>query len=103
MDVPNCHTIEPGVIATAAKESQSMNRDEIQRKLEIIATPVDIDTYIEQGLLSRYKQTKSKFIVHGDHKELPEDINLRTTALETINSKESGSQLVITLNLKDGK
>lgn len=66
----------------------------------MFATPIDIDTYIEQGLLSRYKQTKSKFIVHCDSKELPEEIDLRTTALETTNSKEGNSQLVITLNLK---
>lgn len=80
-----------------------MNREEIQRKLEMLATPVDIDTYIKQGLLSRYKQTKSKFIVHCHPKELPEEINLRTTGLETNNSKEDGSQLVITLNLKVSK
>lgn len=80
-----------------------MNKEEIQRKLEMLSTPVDIDAYIKQGVLSQYKQTKSKFIVHCDPEELPEEINLRTTTLETSNSKEGGSQLIITLNLKVSK
>lgn len=80
-----------------------MNKEEVLRQSKMFSTPVDIDKYIEQGLLSRYKQTKSKFVLHCDSKELPEDINLRISALESINSKKGSSQLVITLNLRVSK
>lgn len=77
-----------------------MDLSEIQRKLEVLSKPLDLDKYIREGLISPYKKTKSKFFVKCNPKEIPEEINLRVTELETINSKIDGSQLVVTLDLK---
>lgn len=77
-----------------------MSEEEYRQKLAMFAKPVDIDGYIEKGLLAHYKNTKSKFIVLCDSKELPEDINLRTNRLEIQTLKDGSSQLVITVDLR---
>lgn len=80
-----------------------MDLEEIQRKFEALSKPLDVDKYIREGLISPYKKTKSKFFVNCNSKELPEEINLRTTAIETISSEKGGNRLVITLSLKVAK
>ncbi len=70
--------------------------DSSAKYLRKFKNPVDIDKYIEQGLLSRYKKTKSKFVIHCDLKELPEDIGCRSTGIE----RKKDGQLILTVNLK---
>ncbi|RYV02064.1 hypothetical protein SOPP22_10835 [Shewanella sp. OPT22] len=59
--------------------------DEIQRKLDILKQPLDIETYIEKGLISRYKNTKSKFILNCNLDELPEELEFRITEMSFLN------------------
>jgi hypothetical protein len=76
-----------------------VNLEEIQRKLKILSTPFDAEKYIEQGVISRYKQTKTKFYLNCTSESIPEEINLRTTAIQ----QTKGSALVITLSVKAKK
>jgi hypothetical protein len=83
--------------------SEINSLEEVQRRLNIFKKPLDIEKYIEKGVIARHKKTKSKFVVLCNPKELPEEINIRTTALESTSSETGSGRIIITLDLKVAK
>lgn len=74
--------------------------EEIKRKSGIFATPLDIDKYISEGIMSRYKNTKTKFTIHCSNEELPEEIGIRANKITFIPNKDGTNTIVLRLNLK---
>ncbi|WP_143075530.1 hypothetical protein [Desulfomicrobium apsheronum] len=80
--------------------NEEMLRD-LQHKLELISKPLDVEKYITDGFISRLTHnSKTKFFVNGNPKELPEDINARIQKIEVKQTKDGSSKVVVTLNLK---
>ncbi|KKD59552.1 hypothetical protein RN22_15345 [Grimontia sp. AD028] len=77
-----------------------MNIKELEKRMAIFSTPLDLDKYIDDGVISRYKNTKTQFVIHCRKDELPEEINARTKGLKLIQNKTNGNTLVLELDLK---
>ncbi|EJB0234233.1 hypothetical protein MUJ65_004302 [Vibrio vulnificus] len=41
-----------------------MDIKELERRMAIFATPLDVEKYIADGVISRYKNTKTQFVIH---------------------------------------
>lgn len=74
--------------------------EELQRKIDIFSTPFDIEKYIDEGLISRYKNTKTQFVIHCSKDELPEEVSVRANKIEVVTNKDGSNTLVLGLNLK---
>ncbi|ENI8077559.1 hypothetical protein ABZW73_004431 [Vibrio vulnificus] len=78
-----------------------MDIKELERRMAIFATPlVDVEKYIADGVISRYKNTKTQFVIHCTKDELPEEINARAKGLKLIPNKTGSNTLVLELDLK---
>ncbi|MGF1826371.1 hypothetical protein L4D17_23585 [Vibrio splendidus] len=77
--------------------------EELKRINTIFSTPLDVDRYISEGVISRYRDTKTKFILHFSKDEIPEEISRRANKLELIQNKDGTSTTVLGLNLKTSK
>ncbi|STQ74588.1 hypothetical protein [Grimontia hollisae] len=73
---------------------------ELKRRMEIFSTPLDVEKYISDGIMSRYKNTKTQFVIHCSKDELPEEINARANKLKAIPNKDGSTTLVFGLDLK---
>ncbi|EHZ2552717.1 hypothetical protein K5N22_004392 [Vibrio vulnificus] len=78
----------------------STDIEQLKRRLEIFSTPLDVEKYIADGIMSRYKNTKTQFVIHCSKDELPEEINARANKLQVISNKDGSTTLVLGLNLK---
>ncbi|NMS31403.1 hypothetical protein, partial [Vibrio parahaemolyticus] len=56
--------------------------EELQRNMDIFSTPLDVEKYIDEGLISRYKNTKTQFVIHCSKDELPEEVSVRANKIE---------------------
>ncbi|EIA1774642.1 hypothetical protein K6864_004439 [Vibrio vulnificus] len=79
---------------------EQIDLDELKRKADIFSTPVDIDRYISEGIISRYKNTKTQFIINCSKDKIPEDIAIRANKMKIIPNKDGSTTLVFGLNLK---
>ncbi|HAS8389675.1 TPA: hypothetical protein I7701_23660, partial [Vibrio vulnificus] len=77
-----------------------MDIKELERRMAIFATPLDVEKYIADGVISRYKNTKTQFVIHCTKDELPEEINARAKGLKLIPNKTGSNTLVLELDLK---
>lgn len=85
------------------KNEEDMNTkeiEELQRKIDIFSTPLDVEKYIDGGLISRYKNTKTQFVIHCSKDELPEEVSVRANKIEVVTNKDGSNTLVLGLNLK---
>ncbi|TLE26828.1 hypothetical protein [Vibrio cholerae] len=73
--------------------------DIMERRMSIFSKPLDIEKYIADGVISRYKNTKTMFIIHCKKSELPEEINTRAIGLKSIPNKTGSNTLVLELDL----
>ncbi len=78
----------------------STDIEQLKRRMEIFSTPLDVEKYIADGIMSRYKNTKTQFVIHCSKDELPEEINARANKLQVISNKDGSTTLVLGLNLK---
>ncbi|WP_133146468.1 MULTISPECIES: hypothetical protein [unclassified Vibrio] len=78
----------------------STDIEQLTRRMEIFSTPLDVEKYIADGIMSRYKNTKTQFVIHGSKDELPEEVNARSNKLQVISNKDGSTTLVLGLNLK---
>ncbi|EIJ0971359.1 hypothetical protein LH716_004471 [Vibrio vulnificus] len=78
----------------------STDIEQLKRRMEIFSTPLDVEKYIADGIMSRYKNTKTQFVIHCSKDELPEEINARANKLQVISNKDRSTTLVLGLNLK---
>ncbi|CAH6885736.1 conserved hypothetical protein [Vibrio chagasii] len=78
----------------------STDIEQLKRRIEIFSTPLDVEKYISDGIMSHYKNTKNQFVIHCSKDELPEEINVRTNKLKVIPNKDGSTTLVFGLNLK---
>ncbi|AVW95407.1 hypothetical protein [Vibrio parahaemolyticus] len=78
----------------------STDIEQLKRRMEIFSTPLDVEKYIADGIMSRYKNTKTQFVIHCSKNELPEEINARANKLQVISNKDGSTTLVLGLNLK---
>ncbi|ELA8128116.1 hypothetical protein RGL55_004562 [Vibrio parahaemolyticus] len=78
----------------------SSDTEELKRRMAIFSTPLDVEKYIADGIMSRYKNTKTQFVIHCSKDELPEEINARANKLKVISNKDGSTTLVFGLNLK---
>jgi hypothetical protein len=81
----------------------SKDLEELRRVKGILSTALDVDKYISEGIISRYRNTKTKFVLHCSKEELPEAISRRVNKLEFIPNKDGSSTLILGLNLKVSK
>ncbi|EPW6854207.1 hypothetical protein ACWOVA_004452 [Vibrio parahaemolyticus] len=78
----------------------STDIEQLKRRMEIFSIPLDVEKYIADGIMSRYKNTKTQFVIHCSKDELPEEINARANKLQVISKKDGSTTLVLGLNLK---
>ncbi|ELF6474237.1 hypothetical protein LCA30_21635 [Vibrio harveyi] len=78
----------------------STDIEQLKRRMEIFSTPLDVEKYIADGIMSRYKNTKTQFVIHCSKDELPEEVNARANKLQVISNKDGSTTLVLGLNLK---
>lgn len=78
----------------------STDIEQLKRRMDIFSTPLDVEKYIADGIMSRYKNTKTQFVIHCSKDELPEEINARANKLQVISNKDGSTTLVFGLNLK---
>ncbi|EJG0984991.1 MULTISPECIES: hypothetical protein [Vibrio] len=78
----------------------STDIEQLKRRMEIFSTLLDVEKYIADGIMSRYKNTKTQFVIHCSKDELPEEINARANKLQVISNKDRSTTLVLGLNLK---
>ncbi|MGR6861792.1 hypothetical protein ACU5EH_20870 [Aliivibrio salmonicida] len=74
--------------------------DELKRKADIFSKELDVDKYISEGVISRYKNTKTQFIINCSPDKLPEEIGIRANKAKSIPNKDGLNTLVFTLNIK---
>lgn len=74
--------------------------EELQRKMAIFSIPLDVEKYIDERLISRYKNTKTQFVIHCSKGGLPEEVSVRANKIEVVTNKDGSSTLVLGLNLK---
>ncbi|EKO5150658.1 hypothetical protein KW410_00105 [Vibrio fluvialis] len=77
-----------------------MDIKELERRIAIFATPLDVEKYIADGVISRYENTKTQFVIHCKKDELPEEINTRAKGIKLIPNKTGSNTLVLELDLK---
>ncbi len=77
--------------------------EKLERNKLIFSTPLDVDKYIADGLISRYQNRKTQFVLNCSMDDLPEDIRVRINEVKALKKKGSPDICVLGLNLKVAK
>ncbi|EOV0856371.1 hypothetical protein CGH76_23140 [Vibrio parahaemolyticus] len=77
--------------------------EDIERRRKIYSTPLDVEKYIADGIISRYQNRKTQFIVHCPADEIPEEINARCNTTKSITKKNGANLFIVGLNLRVSK